>query len=81
MRHGADRGWSHKGWQGLGRVRQESGDLDGLDDDRVNRAIHPTGAHGGDLVDDLAGLLVGNLTEDGVPTVEVWGRGDGDEEL
>src|SRR5690606_8409355 len=58
-----------------------SGDGDAVDHDVVDRAIAAVGGGGRDRVDDLLGLGVDDLTEDGVATVEVWGRADGDEEL
>src|SRR5699024_11710378 len=57
------------------------GDGDGLDHDRVDRAVHAVGGGGGDRVDDLLGLRVNDLTEDGVAVVQVRGRAHGDEEL
>ena len=57
------------------------GELDPLDDDLGQRPVRTVRGRGGDGVDDGARLGVGDLTEDGVPAVEVRGRRHGDEEL
>src|SRR5699024_1923000 len=57
------------------------GDVDAGDDDRLDRAIPVIRGDARDVVDDLAGLVIGDLAEDGVVAVEVRGRHDGDEEL
>ena len=50
-------------------------DLDGLDHHVILWAIHAVGSHAADLCHNLLGLLVRNLTEDGVAVVQVWGGG------
>src|SRR5699024_1682550 len=56
-------------------------DLDSLDHHVVVRTIDAVGGHTGDLRNDLLGLLVGDLTEDGVAVVQVRGGRHRDEEL
>src|SRR2546430_2378519 len=45
------------------------------------KAVRAGGAGGGDRVDDLAAVVVGHFTEDGVLAVEPGGGPDGEEEL
>jgi hypothetical protein len=56
-------------------------DDDLVDDDRLERPVAGRGVGGGDRVDDLLRLVVGDLTEDRVLAVQVRGRHDGHEEL
>ncbi len=67
--------------ESAGRTRSAADDLNGLDHDRVDRAVARAGRGGADRVDDVARGLVGDLTEDGVLEVQPRGRADGDEEL
>src|SRR4249920_1764670 len=54
-------------------------DLDGLQHDVLRRPVPAVGRRVADLVHDL--LALDDLTEDGVPAVQVRGRDGRDEEL
>ena len=44
---------------------------------RLERAIHRIGVQCFELIDDLLGVVIGDLTEDGVVTVQPRGRHGG----
>src|SRR5450631_1479533 len=54
---------------------------DRVDHDRLYRPVAAAGAHGADLVHDVAAGLVGDLSEDRVFALKVRGWARGDEEL
>ena len=56
-------------------------DLDGGDHDRLNRTVVAIRSGRRNCLNDLLGILSGDLTEDGVAVVQVRGRSNRDEEL
>lgn len=56
-------------------------DLDGGDHDRLNRTVVAIRSGRRNCLNDLLGILSGDLTEDGMAVVQVRGRSNRDEEL